>query len=135
MNTSERYFQSKFTGWLKEHRRTEAVDMTFVYELKICVGKRLPLSRIADHQISYLRQAADQCITMKISDFSPEQKPFDGWQVCQVPAYLIIIFPKPKNTPMYWIHINRLVSFIQKNFGIKSMTEADADTLGKKYVF
>lgn len=85
---------SQTTQFLKFVRSNPLLRHTFAFEAKICKEKSLPFSAVADHQWRnlYHTKHASTPINFKISDFSPEQKPFDGFQLFQTNAYIVIFW-------------------------------------------
>lgn len=136
MSYQEKDFQSDFTRWLRENAEGFGLDFTFAYELKICKQKRFPFSRIEPHQITSLKRTKDACQRHKISDSAIGFKPYDGYQICYSPAYLIILWYTPRKAKCpIWIDIDDFLSF-RENEGKepkKSITEEEALTIGKTY--
>lgn len=116
--------QSLFTKFIrKKHKQTA------VWELKITKTKSLPFSRIEPHQITSLKKAKHACIYHKISDQSAGFKPFDAFQICHSPAFLVILFYKQRQPKItYWIDIDDLLHLI-KSSKRKSITEEQAKQL------
>lgn len=138
MSYQEKDFQSDFTRWLRTESHKYNLNYTFVYELKIAKAKRLPFSRIEPHQITSLLKAKHECIRHKIADDSRGFKPFDGFQTCYSPAYIIILFyvPRSSKTPIF-IDIDDFILFSEtqdsKGKQKKSITEEEAKAIGKTY--
>lgn len=76
-----------FLKWAKARK-----NETFVAEAKISKGNSLPFNAVKPHQEAALYAASHGLMNYKISDFSPEQKPFDLFQVHRVPAYVVIFW-------------------------------------------
>ena len=126
----EKDFQSLFTKWIRETKYNKST----AWELKICKTNRLPFSRIEDHQINKLTEASRGCVYHKISDQSMGFKPFDCLQICGVPAYLVVLYYKPRQKKeMIWISIGRLLEEMKQS-KIKSLTEQRAKEISD-YIF
>lgn len=96
---TERQFQSKFCLWLRNQRKKGKFNYTFAFELKVAKGKMNWKAALQPQQIPELIRAKKSCVYHKISDQSMGLKPFDGFQICNAEAYLIILF----NKTMYWL--------------------------------
>lgn len=106
----EKDFQSLFTKWIRENKYNQST----AWELKITKEKSLPFSRIEEHQINKLKEANKGCVYHKISDQAMGFKPFDCLQVCNVPAYLVVLYYKPRQKKeAIWIAIDDLINEIQ----------------------
>lgn len=68
------------------------LNETFIFEAKISKTNSLSFNTVKPHQESALYQANHGLMNFKISDFSPETKPCDGFQVARVPAYIVIFW-------------------------------------------
>lgn len=68
------------------------LNKTFVAECKISKGPSIPFAALKPHQEAALYHAKHGLLNYKISDFSPEVKPFDLFQVHCVPAYVVIFW-------------------------------------------
>lgn len=124
MPFQEKDMQSLFTKYIKQNYPHSAV-----FELKISKTKSLAFKRVEPHQITALKKAKHTCVYHKISDFSPEAKPFDAFQVCNTPAFLVILFYKPrKPKTTYWIDIDDWY-FHTKISLKKSITEDEVKAL------
>jgi len=78
---------TQFKKWAKIY-----MNETFAAEMKICKATSIPFDVVKLHQESALWQASHSLFNYKISDFSPEQKPFDVFQLYRVPAYVVIFW-------------------------------------------
>lgn len=91
-----------FMKWAKAYLKE-----TFVFEAKICKGPSLPFKAVKPHQVANLRRANTGILTYKIGDHGYDQKPFDGFQVYQVNAYVVIFwYTKPGDRRFSMIPIN-----------------------------
>ena len=118
----EKDIQTKFTRWLKKHKRPGA------YELKICKGKSLPFAAVKEHQVNFLLKTQIEGIAHKLSDFTPGLKPYDCFFL-HAPAFVVVSFWEPRNLRTYMINID---SFIEMRdcSNRKSLTEKMADAAG-----
>lgn len=134
MAYKEKDFQSDFTAWIRHERNKGNFDYSFAFELKISDSQRLAFSKIEPHQYTSLKRAALDCVYHKISDQSLSFKPFDGFQICRVPAFLIILFYEPRKPkePVF-IPILKLLEFMEKNPSKKSITKEEAISIGTKH--
>lgn len=123
----EKDFQTEFGKWLKTNWKCSAA-----FELKICKEKRFNLKRIEEHQIMNLIKVKHSILSYKISDSGLGQKPFDSFTLYQAPAYLVILFYKPRKPKMfYMIDVDKITSLIA--LGTKSITEDEAHANCFKY--
>lgn len=97
----EKDMQSLFKVHLGKNVPTE----TMVYELKMEKGSSIAFARVYDHQVTWLYQAKHSHVYHKIADttmsFGGKQtfnkpKPFDCMVIVKVPAWVIIMFYKPR---------------------------------------
>jgi len=96
---TEKQFQSIFCKWLRNQRKQKIFNYTFAFELKVAKKKLYWKSALQPQQIPELVRAKKSCVYHKISDQSMGLKPFDGFQICNAKAYLIILWGKT----MYWL--------------------------------
>jgi len=126
----ETEFQSLFTKWFPNARKAINMDHSMVKELKVTNTHKFEFKNIKPHQIPFLLRAKHDCVYYKISDQSLGLKPFDCFQVCRVPAYLIILFYKPRQLKVpIWIDVDKFVEF-QKTSRYKYITEDQAKEIG-----
>ena len=119
---TEKTFQSIFSKWIKQNYPYSAV-----FELKVVdLDKKKSISFSKDfqpHQIPMLQQAKHGCVYKKLSDIDPSLKPFDSFQCCFVPAFIVILFyQKRKKKIMYWVDVDMWL-LMQENADRKSATE------------
>lgn len=76
-----------FMKWAKVHLKE-----TFVFEAKICKEKSLPFKAVKPHQVAGLRRANMDIFNYKIGDHGFDQKPFDGFQMYKVNAYVVVFW-------------------------------------------
>ena len=135
MSYNEKKMQSEFTAWMRDQKKKGKFNFSMVFELKVCHQKRFAFSKIEEHQITSLNKANQSCLFHKISDQGMGFKPFDGFQICNVPAYLIILFYEPrKPKELIWIPIQHLNYLKQDNSTIKSITEEEAKQIGQTHL-
>jgi len=116
--------QSKFTKWLRVNRQPGG------YELKLCKKKSMPFNAVQEHQVNALIQTETVGLAYKISDFSPEMKPYDCIYI-KGPAYVVIGFWEPRSLRVYVIRIYDFIT-MRDEAGRKSMTEEMAIEYGNK---
>lgn len=91
-----------FMKWAKAY-----LNETFVFEAKICKEKSLPFRAVKPHQVANLRRANMGILNYKISDTGYDQKPFDGFQMNKVNAYIVIFWvTKPGDRRFSMIPVN-----------------------------
>lgn len=84
------FITNKFKPWLKANPM-----YSFVWEAKQTTEDSIPFSAVEEHQIDFLLAAKSKTgLNYKFSDESRGTKPFDGIYCREMPAYLIIKFPK-----------------------------------------
>lgn len=119
----EKDMQTQFGKWLKANWKK-----TSAFELKICKLNKFNLKKIEKHQIANLKQVENGLLAYKISDSGIGQKPFDSFTLYREPAYLVLMFYKPRmEKRFYMISIDNIIACIKK--GKKSITENEASLL------
>lgn len=131
MSYRESDFQSEFTKWLRTKAEELGMGYTFGYDLKITKTNSMPFTAVKPHQITSLKKTKHGCIRHKISDQAVGFKPFDGMQICNSPAYLIILYYKKGDRKvMYFVDIDDYISFVgDKSRG--GLPEETAKTMAK----
>jgi hypothetical protein len=127
MAFNETNFQSLFTKWAKKN----AVE-TAVYELKITKTNTLPFSKFEPHQLPALDKAKFGIQTHKISDMSLGYKPFDFCVWTHCPAYVAIMFYKPRQKKICYLLDIHTVYKLKDTENKRSITLTDAIELGIK---
>jgi len=122
----EKDFQTEFG------KRNKTVG---VFELKFTKGKSLPFNALAEHQEKALLAASGEGLYHKISDFPifskskarfNKPKPFDCFNIANMPAYVVVMFWVPRKKKMvYYITIHDWIE-MRKNADRKSVTESMA---------
>lgn len=120
---SERAFTTHFIKWLK-HFRNESI----AFEVKVSKGKSLPFDAVKPHQRTALLAANHTKIVHKIAD-DGHQKPFDGFILARVPAYVVIYFIRKGNKQFYLVDIDEWVQY-ESDSPKKSITEEGLQTIG-----
>ena len=122
---NEKNFRSLFTKWLKKY-----AEETFVYELKITKRDTLPFSKFQAHQLPALYNAKHSILAHKISDSAIGYKPFDGavWRNC--PAYVGIMFYKPRMKKVCYLLDIDVVMKLKDTPKKRSISEVDCILLG-----
>ena len=85
---------SRTTLFLKYARHF--LKYTFVFEAKICKDKSLPFDLVVPHQVANLLVAKHGVFNFKIPD-SGWTNPFDGLQIVEVPAFIVIFWYQHRN--------------------------------------
>lgn len=135
----EKDFQSKFSRWIRNHPAFQSS----VFELKL-VNQSAPKNRnkklspkrdFQPHQLPTLQKARHGCIYHKISDQSMGYKPFDAFKICNVPAYVAVMFYRPRKRPQTFIliPIDTFLDHAEKTKH-KPISEQTALSLGEEYV-
>ncbi len=127
MSYLETDFTAEMSPLISKDAEAYNLDMSFAVEYKTKkAGTRLNFkSDFEPQQIPYLLRAQDGCVYKKLSDIDRTLKPFDAFQICNVPSYVIICWYKPrKYKNVYIISAKTLKMFMDKKN--KSMTEDDA---------
>ena len=119
---TERDFQSLFRTWAKEN-----ILFSAAFELKcVDLDKKKSISFVSDfqpQQIPSLKKAKESCIYHKLSDLVPGAKPFDVMQICNSPAFVVILFYQKRiKKRMYMIDVDDWVT-MQKTCGRQSANE------------
>ena len=137
----EKNLQVIFGNYLKENPPNE----TAVYELKMCKGKSMPFSQVAEHQIEALQQAKHGNLYHKITDQPvswgkntkmrfTKPKPCDCFNICKANAYIVIVYYKPRQKKEF-ILIDILQFITERdNSKRKSLTEARAREIADKII-
>ncbi len=84
----EKDFQSFFNKWIKN-----VYKETGAFELKKTDTDSLPFSSVAPHQLEALENVRHGTFVFKIPD-AGYQNPFDCFSLHQMPAYIVIRYPK-----------------------------------------
>lgn len=123
MPYNESDFQSEFNSWIRKYWE----HATFFYELKCTHKNTLPYSAIERHQIQALYDARHFGLAYKISDSGIGFKPFDGFFAQGSPAYLVVLYYKPRKPKMaYFIDIDVLITEMEKTKDKGSLSEKKA---------
>lgn len=123
MKKREAQFQTIFGRWVQY----AYTGPSFAYELKRTEGKSLALSEIKDHQIQALLQAQQRGFHYKIPDESYTARPFDGFYLKGVLAYVGIAYGK-KLERFYLIPVSKIIQL--RTDGEVSLREDRAGELG-----
>lgn len=122
---TEATFQSQYNVWKKHN-----FLITCAEELKIVKCDRFYLNQIEPHQLVNLHNAKHGFFQFKIPDLGA-QCPFDSFSLCNVPAYIVVLFYKPRQLKeFYIIDIDNINSCIEQ--GKKSLTKAECINLAEK---
>lgn len=78
----------------------DVLKQTAAVEVKVAKGRSIPFDALAEHQERALLLANTTCIYHKISDTGAMygELPFDGFVLCNVPAYVSVIWPRKGTT-------------------------------------
>lgn len=130
---SEAEMQSAVTAWLKKQEQAgNFIDAH--YECKFSKGKPIHfVNSFQPQQLVFLKRAKHGCVRWKFSDAAPGLKMFDGGQMCFKPAFVIILFYKPRAPKiMHWIDIDDWLR-LQETCNRKSATEEMIAAISTKY--
>lgn len=121
--------QSLFTKYVRDNHRTTAA-----WELKLKKnGEALSFAGdFQPQQLPSLLKAKHGCVYRKLSDIDPGLKPFDAMQVCQSPAYVVVVWYVPREEKVaYWIDIDQFMTEARESKR-KSLTRARASEIASK---
>ncbi len=105
-----------------------------VFEIKLVKEKRFNFkSKMEDQQIpSLLKAESEDGCYHKLSDMSAGKKPWDCQRIANTPAYIVLVWYKPRKPKMaYYIRIGDISKFIDNN---KSITEEEARNICELFV-
>ena len=109
------------------------LNESFAFEAKICKTPSLAFDAVQDHQVRNLLQVKHGIFNYKISDVGYDQKPFDGFQLHRIPAWIVIFwYSKPGDKRMTIIDIDSFIQEREKS-DRKSLTFVRACEIGKLY--
>jgi hypothetical protein len=97
MSYSEAQFQSAFNIWKFYH-----LKQTCAEELKVTTSDKFYLSEIANHQLLHLNNVNTGFFQFKIPDLG-NQNPFDSFSLYKVPAFVGIMFYKPRQPKVFYM--------------------------------
>jgi len=100
MARREAKFTTRFIKWCKHFKHH-----TFAFEVKVTRGKSIPFSALMEHQFASLYHAKHSYFVWKIPD-DGRQKPFDGFMMFEVKAYVVVYFDRPGNVEFFMIDID-----------------------------
>lgn len=108
------------------------IKESYTAEFKFSKNKRLSFSAVQPHQERALIKSSKGTLNHKISDYSPERKPFDAFQVHKVHSYLIIFWYFKKGDRLATlIPINKWLAFKKdSDLRFRSITYDEACDLG-----
>lgn len=106
---------------------------SFAFEAKICKEKSLPFSAVKEHQERNLYQVKHSVFNYKISDVGYDQKPWDGFQLLNQNAYVVIFWYQHRgDRRMTMIDIDTWMAEKEQS-DRKSLTFERAIQVGKLY--
>lgn len=119
--------ESKITAELMAANRLPPIS----WEVKRTVGKSIPFSSFADHQITNLMKSKHQRLNIKIKDVGVARKEFDGLTLEKVPSWCVCCYPAD-NRDGYNCYAIDIDDWYQerRTCGRKSLTEERASELG-----
>jgi len=144
---NEKKFQTDFAAWLRKkqksipiiQRKTNFWHRTMALEYKaLPTNKRLNWkSHLQPQQLPSLYKAKHGCIYKKISDIDPSLKPFDAFQICHSPAFLVVCwFSKaptlPRTKTVYLLDPDIILREIDQ-YKTKSLTQQRAEEIATLY--
>lgn len=97
MSYSEANFQTDYNIWKRYNMK-----MTCAEELKITKTDKFYLSSIEDHQLLHLNTVNNGFFQFKIPDLGL-QCPFDSFSMYQEPAFLVILWYKPRQPKIFYM--------------------------------
>jgi hypothetical protein len=118
--------EKDLTGWFAKFMRKDPsaqhLKFPFLIEFKIKPsGKPLNLKRdFQPHQIPTLLKALSGCVYHKISDMSVGIKPCDVFQVCFCPAFIGILWYKPRADKILYLIDPRDIKDLDKLYEDKA---------------
>ena len=119
--------ESKITAELMATNRTPPV----AWEVKRTIGKSIPFSAFADHQIANLMKSKHQRLNIKIKDVGVARKEFDGMTLEKVPSWCICCYPAENKDGYNCYSIDIDVWYNERRTcGKKSLNEERASLLG-----
>lgn len=121
---TEAEFQSSYSIWKRYNYRKTCGE-----ELKVCKEKHFNFDKIEPHQLLHLHNVKHDFFQHKIPDLGC-QNPFDSFSLCGEPAWLVILWYKPRKPKVfYMIDVDKIEEEIAS--GSKSLTEERAKELAK----
>lgn len=122
----EKNLTADFSAFLRKDPRASQIKFTFAVEMKLKRGNAsLHLTRdFQPQQINALLQAARACIYHKMSDQTMSLKPFDSFQLCNVPAFVGVCWYIPrKKKVLYMVEVEQFEKWIEA--GYNKVTEEE----------
>ena len=129
MAFKESDFQSRFNKWAKHNWKKSSV-----FELKIVKSGALPFNGVLQHQKDALEAVKHRSIAYKLPDDSRGYKPFDSFILSGLPAYVVIMFYKPRKSEFIMVGIDAFLNE-EKASERKSLTESRAKEIGEVFDF
>lgn len=126
----EKDFQHDFRRYAKNRLSERG---SFVYELKATKQSYINFGALPKHQEYALRAASEGTAHYKIPDDGFTQRPFDGFQLSSVPAYVGVMFnTNEQQKKFYFLSIEEWVS-VRDAAERKSLTEAKSSEVGETH--
>lgn len=130
-------------GFFGNYLKNNPPEVSTAYELKISKGNSLSFEVVKEHQIKGLKDAKDNFLYHKISDFPifkgsktkfTKTKPFDCFCLIKVEAYVVIWFYEPRKPKVFYlIDIDRFIE--EKNYSKrKSLTTLRTWEIAEKII-
>jgi len=129
MSYQEKDFQSSFRRYAKNRMS----ERTFVYELKVTKGDYINFSRLEDHQEYALRASSGGIAHHKLPDEGISQKPYDGFQVTGVPAFVGVLFNKEEQQKEFFLIPISDWRAAREEVDRKSLTRDKAAEIGERH--
>lgn len=104
-----------------------------MYELKATKKDYLSFRAVAKHQYYALTAASSGVAHYKIPDEGVSQKPFDGFQLIGVDAYIGIMFNTNKQKKDFYLIDIETFKDTRQSADRKSLTEEKAAEIGEKH--
>lgn len=126
----EKNFQTDFRKYAKYRLKDKE---SFVYELKATSKNYINFKALARHQEASLLAVSEGVGHYKIPDEGVSQKPFDGFQLQAIPAYVGVMFnTSSQRKDFYLIKIRDWIR-AREDVERASLTEEKALEIGEKH--
>jgi hypothetical protein len=127
------YKEADFQRDFRKYAKNCMPEQSFVYELKVSKKSYLNFGRLEEHQKYALRAASEGIAHYKIPDEGISQKPFDGFQVTGVDAYVGIMYEVDvQHKEFYLIPIKKFLE-AKEEVERKSLTRDKAGQIGERH--
>ena len=130
MPYKEKDLTADFSKYLRTNPDATKIKFTFGVEFKCKHGKeKLHLIRdFQSQQLPALLQTAHSCVYVKQSDMSLGLKCYDAMQICYSPAFVGVMWYKPRQPKLLYLIDIRDIDHIMQNKCV-TLTEEEASKL------